>query len=160
MHTRLLVLVIALLTRSATAQGSLRSTAADQALADSIRTMFSDYQARMNSGDYAGGFQYYADDSRAYWVEEGEVKPMTRAARDRAVEQLRGMGGSHYSYSDTQVTILDRDVALLATKFVVTLGTGASAVTFSGFVTITLIRTPAGWRFLIGHTSSAAHRSG
>jgi hypothetical protein len=44
-------------------------------LVDSVRRAFVDYEARLNSGDYAGAILYYADDSRADWVEQEVIRP-------------------------------------------------------------------------------------
>jgi hypothetical protein len=44
-------------------------------LVDSVRRAFVDYEFRLNSGDYAGAILYYADESRAYWVEQGVIRP-------------------------------------------------------------------------------------
>ena len=56
--------------------------------------------------------------------------------------------GAHFTYGEPRVTIVDSNVALLATSYTGTMGTA----TFSGYMTITLIRTRAGWRFLAGQS--------
>ena len=43
---------------------------------------------------------------------------------------------------------MDANVALVATSYAATMGDAK----FEGYMTITLIRTPAGWRFLAGHS--------
>jgi hypothetical protein len=51
-------------------------------------------------------------------------------------------------YAEPRVTIVDPGVALLTTSYTGTFGT----TKFSGVMTITLIRTPRGWRFLAGQS--------
>jgi hypothetical protein len=113
-------------------------------LADSVKQTLVDYEQRLNAGDYAGLAQYYADDPRFYWVEHGAV-----ATRAQVVQQLQQTpAGTHLEYAEPRVTIVDSGVALLTTSYTVTMGT----TTFSGLMTIVLIRTNAGWRFLAGHS--------
>jgi ketosteroid isomerase-like protein len=113
-------------------------------LADSVKQTFRDYERRLNAGDYAGLAQYYADDPRFYWVAQGKV-----ASRAQVLKQLsQTPPGAHLAYGEPRVTIVDSNVALLATSYTGTMGTA----TFSGYMTITLIRTRAGWRFLAGQS--------
>ena len=113
-------------------------------LADSVKQTFREYERRLNAGDYAGLVQYYADDPRFYWVAQGKV-----ASRAEVVKQLRQTPtGAHFTYAEPRVTIVDSNVALLSTSYTGTMGT----TTFSGYMTITLIRTRAGWRFLAGQS--------
>jgi hypothetical protein len=114
------------------------------ALADSVKQTFREYERRLNSGDYAGLAQYYAEDPRFYWVERG-----TLASRDQVVKELGQMPpGAHFDYAEPRVTIVDAGVALLTTSYTGTFG----RTTFSGVMTITLIRTKRGWRFLAGQS--------
>jgi len=109
-------------------------------LGDSVKQTFREYERRLNAGDFAGLAQYYADDP----VAQGKV-----ASRAEVVKQLsQTPPGAHFTYGEPRVTIVDSNVALLATSYTGTMGTA----TFSGYMTITLIRTPAGWRFLAGQS--------
>ena len=113
-------------------------------LADSVKQTFREYERRLNAGDFAGLAQYYADDPRFYWVAQGKV-----TLRADLVKQLsQTPPGAHFTYGEPRVTIVDSNVALLAASYTGTMGTA----TFSGYMTITLIRTPAGWRFLAGQS--------
>jgi ketosteroid isomerase-like protein len=113
-------------------------------VADSVKQTFREYERRLNAGDYAALAQYYADDPRFYWVAQGKV-----TSRAEVVKQLsKTPPGAHFTYGEPRVTIVDSNVALLATSYTGTMGTA----TFSGYMTITLIRTRAGWRFLAGQS--------
>jgi ketosteroid isomerase-like protein len=113
-------------------------------VADSVKQTFREYEHRLNAGDYAALAQYYADDPRFYWVAQGKV-----TSRAEVVKQLsQTPPGAHFTYGEPRVTIVDSNVALLATSYTGTMGTA----TFSGYMTITLIRTRAGWRFLAGQS--------
>jgi ketosteroid isomerase-like protein len=113
-------------------------------LADSVKQTFRDYEKRLNAGDYAGLAEYYADDPRFYWVEHGTI-----STRAQVLKELGQMpAGAHFTYAEPRVTIVDSGVALLTTSYTGTMG----ATKFSGSMTITLIRTSAGWRFLAGHS--------
>ena len=113
-------------------------------LADSVKQTFREYERRLNAGDYAGLARYYADDPRFYWVEHGAV--VTRAQVVHELQQTPA--GAHFEYAKPRVTIVDSGVALLSTSYTGTMGTSK----FSGYMTITLIRTRAGWRFLAGQS--------
>ena len=113
-------------------------------LADSVKQTLRGYERRLNAGDYAGLAPYYADDPRFYWVAQGRVT--SRA------DVLKRLGqtppGAHVTYDEPRVTIVDANVAVLTTSYTGTM----SATKFSGVMTILLIRTSAGWRFLVGHS--------
>ena len=113
-------------------------------LADSVKQTFNEYERRLNAGDYAGLAQYYADDPRFYWVAQGKV-----VSKAEVVKELsQTPPGAHFTYGEPRVTVVDSNVVLLATSYTGTMGTA----TFSGYMTITFIRTSAGWRFLAGQS--------
>ena len=120
----------------------LLSTLTDPA--DSVRQTFREYERCLNAGEYAKLIEFYADDPRFYWVAEGVV-----ITRDDMARQLSHLSAAaHLTYGDPRITIVDSNVALLSTSYTGVMGTAK----FSGYMTITLIRTPAGWRFLAGQS--------
>ena len=143
-------LALAVGARAAAAQGA----ASLQPVADSVRREWLDLGRCLNAADVPCAIGHYADDSRFQWVERGAVVATSYAQMRHGLEQIKGYGGMHVAYDELRVVMADRDVALLSTHFTTTLGAGAKAVTFSGLITATLIRTAAGWRILSGHSSA------
>jgi ketosteroid isomerase-like protein len=118
-------------------------------VAERVRRTLSDYEERLNRGDYAGALTYYADDPRFFWVEQGKVVARSKAEIAAGYEKLKG-SGMHISYEAPQVTVLSPDAAMITAGFSARMGSGAQAAQFSGLVTLVLIRTRAGWKFLSG----------
>ena len=130
------------------------------AAADGVKQVFAEFRARLDAGDYTGAAAHYADDPRFAWVEDGQIRYRSRTEVARAFEQLRGMGPVRYAYGEPAVAVLTRDVALLTVPFETTVGEGAQAYAFGGTMTVTMLRTAAGWQFLLGHSSSRRARAG
>ena len=124
------------------------------ATADAVAQAFAAFRACLDSGDYAGAMDSYADDPRFAWIEDGQVRYRSRAEVARAFEQLRAMGPVRFAYGDPHVALLARDLALLTVAFETTVGAGPQAYAFRGTMTVTMLRTGAAWRFLVGHSSS------
>ena len=118
--------------------------ATQMTLADSVRQTFRGYEQALNAGDYQALGRYYADDPRFYWIEHGHV--YTRAEIIKGLSQTPA--GGRFTYDEPRITIVDQNVALLFTHYSGTMGSAK----FTGDMTITLIRTSAGWRFLEGQS--------
>lgn len=145
--------------RASGARPSVELTPAHRAaLTDSVAAVLTEFSRRLNARDFASLLEFYADDPRFRWVEDGAVRYTSRADVGRAFEQARSFPEIRTEYAGTQIEVLSPDVALLFTNFRTSLGAGADAVRFSGALTATLVRTPMGWRFLSGHSSTLRPR--
>jgi ketosteroid isomerase-like protein len=134
---------------AAVAAPSPAQTPPQDKVAESVRRSLAEYEKRLNGGDYAGALEYYADDPRFFWVEQGKVVARSKAEIVSGYERLKG-SGFHIEYQDPLVTVLAPNLALITTGFSARMGSGAQAAEFSGLLTLVLIKTAAGWRFLSG----------
>ena len=126
--------------------------------ADDVRETFAAFRERLDAGDFAGAMGYYADDPRFVWVEDGVVRYRARADVARGFEHLRLLGAVRFAYGEPAVTLVARDVATLAVTFETSVGDPAHGHAFAGAMTVTMVRMPAGWRFLAGHSSTRRPR--
>ncbi len=133
--------------------GQSGSNKSDQV--NDIRKTFTEYETLLNSGNYEGLLQFYADDPRFYWMENGEVKYSSLEEIASALKQLAQYGPGLFEYGEPNIILLCSDVASLSTTFKTTFGEeGKSGFSFSGALTATLIKTGSGWQFLFGHSST------
>lgn len=132
--------------------GAARVTAQAEpvdAVTESVRRAFEDYQRRLNSGDLAGALEYYADDPRFFWVTHDKIVARSKAEIVKGYEQLKGSGAT-ITYATPRITVLSTDAAVITTTLSARMGKGPKAAQFSSLLTLVLIRTEAGWRFLTG----------
>ena len=121
-----------------------------------VRKMFAAYSRALNEADWTRVLTFYADDPRFEWIEDGEVRYPTKAALAPSFEAMRGTGSTIVFKTDPpHVAVLAPDVVALRTTFETTIVDKAGKpFTFGGLLTIDVIRTKDGWKFLRGHTSS------
>jgi len=130
--------------------------AREAAIAAEIRAAFDEYTRSLNDGDFGRALQFYADDRRFRWVEDGEVRYRSRDEVAKGFAQLADLGAATFEHAPPEIVVLGPDSAILLTSHTTTLGVDRLLpVSFSGAITITLVRTRSGWRFLSGHTSTA-----
>jgi ketosteroid isomerase-like protein len=137
-------IAVTLLTAGASAQ-----TPAFGRVAEGVPSALADYESRLDRGDYAGALEYYADDSRFLWIEHDKIVARSKAEIVTGYEKLKG-SAMRITYAAPVVTVLSAEAALVTTGFTAQMGVGAKAAQFSGLLTIVVIKTAAGWRFLIG----------
>lgn len=118
-------------------------------VAESVRRAFEDYQKRLNSGDYAGALEYYADDPRFFWVTHDQVVARSKAEIAKGYARLKGTATT-VTYAPPRITVLSPDAAVITTTLSARMGKGPHAAQFTSLLTLVLIRTAAGWRFLTG----------
>ena len=129
-----------------------------EVVAGAVRATFADFSALIDAGDFGGAAAFYADDPRFTWVEDGVVRYRSRADVTRAFEHLRLIGLVRFAYGEPTIEVLARDLAVLAVSFETVVGDGPQRYAFGGAMTATMARTSAGWRFLVGHSSSRRPR--
>lgn len=142
----LLVLLIAVGVRAVPISAQ---TAPADPVAEGVRRAFDDYQQRLNRGDYAGALEYYADDPRFFWVTHDKIVARSKAEIVKGYAQLKG-SGARITYAIPRITVLSPDAAVITTTLSARMGKGPKATQFSSLLTLVLIRTEAGWRFLTG----------
>ena len=134
---------------------SQRAPAADPG--GEARAAFHKYSEVLNAADWPAVLSFYADDPRFEWIEDGEVRYASRDAIAPAFEAMLATGSKiRYKAEPPRVAVLAPNVVNLRTKFETTIidNTG-KPFTFGGMITIDMIKTKDGWKFLRGHTSAS-----
>lgn len=127
-----------------------------EAVADSVNDALAAYVQRVNSWDWDGAAAFYADDPRFRWIEDGRTAYTSPDDIRTAYQALQGsFESAELTLRDTRVVPLAPGLANVSTSFAQALtDTAGGRFEFEGALTITLVHTPDGWRFLSGHTSS------
>ena len=124
-----------------------------------IRKAFAEYESLLNSGNYEKLLNFYADDPRFLFMEDGQVKYSSSNEIKNALDQLAQFGPGNFEYEEPDIILLCSGVAMLSTTFKTTFGkVGKGGFSFSGALTATLIKSDLGWQFLVGHSSTLRKR--
>ncbi len=121
------------------------------------RAAFAKYSDVLNAADWPAVLSFYADDPRFEWIEDGEVRYASKDAIAPAFEAMVGTGSKiRYKAEPPRIAVLAPNVVNLRTKFETTIiDKEGKPFTFGGMITIDMIKTKDGWKFLRGHTSSS-----
>jgi ketosteroid isomerase-like protein len=121
------------------------------------RAAFQRYSQVLNAADWPAVLSFYADDPRFEWIEDGEVRYASKDAIAPAFEAMVGTGSKiHYKAAPPHIAVLAPNVVNLRTKFETTIiDKDGKPFTFGGMITIDMIKTKDGWKFLRGHTSAS-----
>jgi len=123
-----------------------------------VRKTLETYRVAMSTGDYEAALRSSLDTPAFYWAEDGRKSYQSLAQVRVAFDQLKNMGGMDVAYTNTEVTVLSADHAIVYTQHATTIR--EAGYTFSGALTATLERTDDGFKFVAGHTSSAEQPRG
>ena len=113
------------------------------------------FATHLNDGEWDDALAMYAEDERFYWIERGRVAYPSRQVLAQA---FLGLGevieDSSIELSDHRVTMLPGGYAYASAHAQQRMAFGdGQAIEFAGVMSILLVETPDGWRFLSGHTS-------
>lgn len=130
------------------------------AIADSVLATIQAFRVAVAAGDPDSIASFYADDPDMRWVEDGEVRYRSPADVAAAIRGFAGsVESSAVSYDKTEVSPVVPGVALLVTEFAQRFTTNDGQTGgFAGMITALLVSREGRWKFLNGHTSSAANR--
>lgn len=125
-----------------------------RAIVDSVQATFADYVARLNARDVDSASRFYADGPDFHWVEDGVVRYDSRSDVRAALERLAAFKAVRFSADPPRITAMAPGAATLAVTFdqalVDSTGGGFGLV---GAMSLAAVHTPAGWKWLSGHTS-------
>jgi ketosteroid isomerase-like protein len=125
-----------------------------RAIVDSVRATFADYAGRLNARDIDSVARFYSADSGFVWLEDGQVRYRSRDSIRVALAGLLAFRNVRISIDSPAVTALGPGAAAISATFdqalVDSAGGGAG---FVGAMTIAARHTPAGWKWIAGHTS-------
>ena len=128
------------------------ASVAAAAPADDIRAVLAEQSAAWNRGDIEGFMQGYAQTDDLRFASGGNITYGWRATLERYKKSYpdRAAMGT-LTFADVAITELAPDAALAFGRWKLT----REKDTPSGLFTLTLKKTPAGWRVIQDHTSSA-----
>ena len=143
---RSLVLVVLILSAA-----GARADEGEEAVVAALET----FAAHLNAGEWDAALAMYAVDERFYWIERGRV---AYPSREVLAEAFLGLGeaieDSSIALSEHRVLMLPGGYAYASAHAQQRMAFGdGQAVEFAGAMSILLVETPDGWRFLAGHTS-------
>ncbi|MTI87417.1 MAG: hypothetical protein FH748_05550 [Balneolaceae bacterium] len=137
-----------------------KSSQSSNEITESVNSLLNDYQAFMSSGNVDSLVNLYSNDPRFHWVEDGKTAYSSPKEIEKGLKGLQRIySQSHLELSNTKVTPLPPDYALITTHFKQSLADSTGiGFSFSGIMTITAVKEHSGWKFLIGHVSSPKQR--
>ena len=151
----LLVVTAATLGSGCAARDVTLTASARAAMQDSLRTTLDAFRIATSASQRDSVSHMYADDSTFRWIEDGRV-----VARSATVvrQHLLAMPAStriETAYDSVEYLPVAPGVGSLTTHYTTTVKDSAGGgYSFGGFLTMTLVHRPNGWRIISGHTSS------
>ncbi len=132
-----------------------------QSVVDSAREAFNAYTSLIKASEFTKAADYYANDHRFIWVEDGSIKYDTKAQVQRAFEGIGSLGEVENSFGAIKVWALNENQAMVFSRFRTTIGKGTQKEhSYTGAITIVMENGEAGWKFISGHTSSTPASKG
>ncbi len=131
------------------------------AIRDSVSTLVDAWRAAVVARDTVALTDFYSGDAAFRWVEDGEARYQSAAALAEAWRgTVQGIAAMDLLLDQVVVTPVGPGAAVVTMAFTqkVTDTAGRSGG-FTGATTLVAVSTPAGWRFLVGHTSATANPS-
>lgn len=130
------------------------------ALADSARVVLLTYVDRVNAGDWEAVKRFYAHDPSFRWLEDGGI------AYESAHEVAAAFDSLAPALADLRVDVADVHVVPLAPGVAEVDATyeqllrfqDGTEVPLAGAISMILVRSADGWRFLVGHSSTRRER--
>lgn len=119
-----------------------------------IAATFTQYAEAINTGNYSAAAAIYSNRADFLWVEDGAVRYESAQEAGASLASLADYGGVQFAFTTPRIVLLDNDVASLFTEHTTTIGSGNTAFTFSGAMTIIFVLEEDAWRIAGGHTSS------
>ncbi|OEK00181.1 hypothetical protein BFP97_01025 [Roseivirga sp. 4D4] len=130
------------------------------ALANEIQQRFNAFVTGMNKLDGEALLDFYSNDERFYWVEDGKIQYANKEALAASLNGLVGMlSSSNMNVLKTRVEVTSETTALCYAEYeqamVMSSGGGFD---INGAMTILMQKEAGVWRFLIGHSSTKKER--
>lgn len=125
------------------------------AIRDSAQAVLDAFRRYSAKGQWDSLGSLYADEANFRWLEQGVVQYRSPAILRQALRRVPPGTRIETSYNDTQAVALAPGVASITTAFRTQfVDQGRPGAEFSGVLNMTLVHREAGWRILVGHSSS------
>jgi len=129
------------------------------AIVDSVKATLAAFGERLDAADPDSLIRFYLDDPRFVWAADGQIATHSVAEVRAQFRSMAPFPRWHIDYRQPLIVPLAPGVAEVATEYTMTLrDSGGKDVTFGGANTMLWVASPAGWKILGGHSSSAPRR--
>lgn len=130
------------------------------ALTKEVEVRFGAFVNHMNSLETEQLKDFYSDDPRFYWVEDGQVQYANKTTLSASLEGLVGsLKSSDMKVLGTKVEVFGNESAMIYAEYeqAVMMESGFG-FDINGAMTVLLQKEAGIWRFLIGHSSTKKQR--
>lgn len=127
-----------------------------------IEDRFEAFVTDMNTLSVEELRDFYSDDARFYWVEDGQIQYSNKQVLFQSLTGLlQSLKSSNMKMLKLKVEVLDAESAILYAEYEQAMAL-KSGFTFdiNGAMTVLLQKEEGVWRFLTGHSSSKKQRGG
>lgn len=131
-------------------------------LTNEIEERFSAFVNHMNKLDAEELKDFYSNDDRFYWVEDGQIQYENKSTLAASLDGLVGMlSSSDMKVLGTRVEVISESSAMLFAEYEQAMTmTSGGGFDINGAMTVQLQKEEGIWRFLIGHSSTKKQRGG
>jgi len=140
--------------------GAKTSNSNKEILVKEVQERFNAFVSGMNQLDGEALLDFYSDDERFYWVEDGKIQYATKEALSASLNGLVGMlSSSNMNVLKSRVEVINETTALCYAEYeqaMVMSSGGGFAI--NGAMTVLMQKEEGVWRFLIGHSSTKKER--
>lgn len=129
---------------------------------EEIKSAFNDYVEHINNQGLVGAADYFSQDQRFYWIEDGVKQYPNYQALAQGIDEFAGQVDLvDFQTQDLEVEVLDKHLGMLYVAYnqTLTLKSGFE-FTLDGAMTILMHKENKSWKFLMGHSSTKKPRNG
>lgn len=125
-----------------------------------ISTVFSSFVSAMNSLSTDQLKNFYSNDSRFFWTEDGQIQYPDKASLTASLGGLmQSLKSTDLKVLELKIEVLDQKSAMLFAEYEQTLTMQSNfGFEINGAMTVLLQKEEGDWKFLIGHSSTQKQR--
>jgi ketosteroid isomerase-like protein len=125
------------------------------AIVDSVQAVLTTWSDAFNAKDFARAASFYSNDPEFRWFENGELKFRSgKEIGDTMKAEAPGFRALALALIEPQITALAPGVAEVTTNFAEKItDTSGQMIGLAGAISMTVVHSDSGWKFLIGHVS-------
>ncbi len=131
-----------------------------EALTNELHQRFDAFVNYMNNLDGEALLDFYSNDERFYWVEDGKIQYANKETLATSLNGLVGMlSSSQMNILKTKVEVTSASTAIFYAEYdqAMTMSSGGG-FEINGAMTVLMQKEKGVWRFLIGHSSTKNER--
>lgn len=155
-NTLVLILVVTLMSCNTEGTESIDKTA----LTEEIKNRLDAFVGHNNNLEVESLKDFYSNDERFYWVEDGQVQYPNKKVLLASLEGLVGMiSDSDMRILNTKIQVMNATSAMIFLEYeqAMTMSSGGG-FDINGAMTVLMQKEAGIWRFLIGHSSTKKQR--